>query len=414
MAGFELQVKSPALTGIPSDEKAADLKYVGTTPNALELHSIGDDPFGCNGGGQCGLEYFAISTYRPWHTAASQNEYDIYIDSNGDGVPDTVTFNTRLTPSDNVFVTETIDLNSGDTIDAELINDRSGGTDTALFDNDTLVMPGRDRRVPLPQHGGKQGLVVTLDDSLTVSKSGAGSGSVWSVPAGIDCGTICSHTFADGTSVALTATAAAGSTFTGWSGGGCSGTGTCQVTLNAATTVTATFQPNFTLSVTKGGSGSGSVTSSPAGIDCGATCSHDYAGGTAVTLTATAGSRSKFAGWSGGGCSGTGACQVTLTAATSVKATFNKKRDTTRPRVTSVKVKVNHGKRTAKVTFRATDPGHGSKGLRFKCKLDRHGFKSCRSPKLYKHLRHGKHTVQVEAIDKAGNVSKPVKRRFKV
>ena len=79
-----------------------------------------------------------------------------------------------------------------------------------------------------------------------------------------------------------------------------------------------------------------------------------------------------------------------------------------------MKVKVNHHKRTAKVTFRGTDPGNGSKGLRFKCKLDKKHFKSCRSPKLYKHLRHGKHTVQVKAIDKAGNVSKPVKRKFRV
>jgi len=69
-------------------------------------------------------------------------------------------------------------------------------------------------------------------------------------------------------------------------------------------------------------------------------------------------------------------------------------------------------KRTAKVTFHGTDPGHGSKGLRFKCKLDKHPFKSCRSPKLYTHLHHGKHSVQVKAIDKAGNVSKPVRRKF--
>ena len=82
--------------------------------------------------------------------------------------------------------------------------------------------------------------------------------------------------------------------------------------------------------------------------------------------------------------------------------------------LTSVKVKVNHHKRTAKVTFHGTDPGNGSKGLRFKCKLDKKSFKSCRSPKLYKHLRHRKHTVQVKAIDKAGNVSKPVKRKFRV
>src|SRR5262249_40131635 len=102
------------------------------------------------------------------------------------------------------------------------------------------------------------------------------------------------------------------------------------------------------------------------------------------------------------------------TAATSVTATFAKKKDTTKPKVTSVKVKVNHGKQTAKVTFHGTDPGNGSKGLRFKCKLDKKSFSSCHSPKLYKHLKHGKHTVQVKAIDKAGNVAKTVKKKFKV
>jgi hypothetical protein len=75
---------------------------------------------------------------------------------------------------------------------------------------------------------------------------------------------------------------------------------------------------------------------------------------------------------------------------------------------------VNHHKRTAKVTFKGTDPGHGSAGLRFKCKLDKGKFKSCRSPKLYKHLRHGKHKVQVKAIDRAGNVSRPATRKFRV
>jgi hypothetical protein len=82
--------------------------------------------------------------------------------------------------------------------------------------------------------------------------------------------------------------------------------------------------PSFTLSVSKAGSGSGTVTSSPAGIDCGSTCSHAYTSGTQVTLTASAASGSTFAGWSGGGCSGTDTCQVTVSAATSVTATFNK------------------------------------------------------------------------------------------
>jgi hypothetical protein len=78
-------------------------------------------------------------------------------------------------------------------------------------------------------------------ETLTVSKAGTGSGSVTSSPAGIDCGATCSHQFTQGTSVTLTATPASGSTFGGWSGGGCSGTSTCSVTMNSATGVTATF-----------------------------------------------------------------------------------------------------------------------------------------------------------------------------
>ena len=77
--------------------------------------------------------------------------------------------------------------------------------------------------------------------SLTVSKAGDGSGTVTSSPAGISCGATCSHRYAHGTSVTLTATAAAGSDFSGWSGGGCSGIGTCTVATNADTAVTATF-----------------------------------------------------------------------------------------------------------------------------------------------------------------------------
>ena len=160
--------------------------------------------------------------------------------------------------------------------------------------------------------------------TLTVSKAGNGSGTVTSAPAGINCGTACSASYTNGTPVTLTAAAAAGSTFAGWSGGGCSGTGACTVTVSTATSVTATFTaPTFTLTVTKSGNGSGTVTSSPAGINCGTTCSASYTSGTSVTLTAASSGGSIFGGWTGS-CTGTAAtCTVAMSAARSATATFS-------------------------------------------------------------------------------------------
>jgi len=77
--------------------------------------------------------------------------------------------------------------------------------------------------------------------TLTVGKSGTGTGSVTINPSGINCGSTCSYAFANNTVVTLTASATSPSTFGGWSGAGCSGTGTCQVTMSAAQSVTATF-----------------------------------------------------------------------------------------------------------------------------------------------------------------------------
>jgi len=70
--------------------------------------------------------------------------------------------------------------------------------------------------------------------------TGAGAGTVASAPAGIDCGSVCSRTFGAGAVVTLSATPAAGSVFTGWSGGGCSGAAPCTVTVAGATSVSAT------------------------------------------------------------------------------------------------------------------------------------------------------------------------------
>jgi len=157
--------------------------------------------------------------------------------------------------------------------------------------------------------------------TLTVTKGGSGIGSVVSTPTGINCGSDCTEAYQSGTAVTLTTTPVSGSTFEGWSGV-CSGTGQCSVTMDAHKTVTATFnQQQYTLTVTKAGTGSGTVTSSPTGINCGSDCSEAYNEGTDVILTATASASSTFTGWSGA-CSGTGSCSVTMSSNKTVTAAF--------------------------------------------------------------------------------------------
>jgi phospholipase C len=167
-------------------------------------------------------------------------------------------------------------------------------------------------------------------DTLQVSVA-AGTGTITSSPAGINCPSTCSATYNTGTQIVLTETPGAGSGFTGW-GGACSGTAsTCTIMLNANQSASASFgqqSGNITLTVTDTATApaQGTVTSSPAGITCPGTCSATFAANTQVTLTETPGAPSTFsmfAGWSGGGCTGTAAtCALTLTANQTVTATF--------------------------------------------------------------------------------------------
>ncbi len=90
-------------------------------------------------------------------------------------------------------------------------------------------------------------------------------------------------------------------------------------------TATPTNTPQFVLTVAKDGTGTGTVMSTPAGIICGGSCSASYDEGSMVTLTESADPDSTFTGWSGGGCSGTGSCLVTISSAFTVTATFDLK-----------------------------------------------------------------------------------------
>ncbi|RPJ60323.1 MAG: PKD domain-containing protein, partial [Acidobacteria bacterium] len=83
-----------------------------------------------------------------------------------------------------------------------------------------------------------------------------------------------------------------------------------------------TSPANHVLTVIKVGGGAGWISSSPAGIDCGSSCSAAFPASSVVTLTASASPGSVFDGWSGEGCSGTGICQVAMTQAKNVAANF--------------------------------------------------------------------------------------------
>jgi hypothetical protein len=141
--------------------------------------------------------------------------------------------------------------------------------------------------------------------------------------------------------------------------------------------------------VIKEGTGDGTVTSTPGGINCGPTCTAPFKAGELVTLKAVALPGSAFAGWSNGGCTGIGDCIVRPNAAVSVNAKFDRvhatwdtswsiagavryadnDRSAQNTSGTTANVRTNIGKRTGKwyweIKATAGDPASNSGGLGF-------------------------------------------------
>jgi hypothetical protein len=210
--------------------------------------------------------------------------------------------------------------------------------------------------VPLPRTPGATFAFDTtaVQHTLTVAKAGSGAGQVTSAPAGIACGSTCAHSFDDGTAVTLEAAAAADSTFSGWSGGGCSGIGSCVVTMNVDATVTATFTQD----------------PSPPGS-------------------------------SGGG-------------PTSPAPPSSEPPPQNRPSAKILKARIVH--RKGRATFRFAAVGGTAEG--FQCTLARRRsrpkFSRCRSPKTYRHLKPGKYFFEVRALGAAAPESSPAVRPFRL
>jgi List-Bact-rpt repeat protein len=204
-------------------------------------------------------------------------------------------------------------ISSGDDVGSTKTFVDQQGMTTVLFDQFDCDQPA-----------GSDAWEIVEDSApkLTVTLEGDASGTVTSSPPGINCGSDCTELYDLGTGVTLTAKPEGGAAFAGWSGACTGSSTTCTLTMDSAKSVTATFTNKPVLSVSKSGSGQGTVTSSPAGINCGGDCNEPYAQGTTVTLTAAPNSDSTFGGWSGA-CGGTNlTCNVTMDTDKSVTATF--------------------------------------------------------------------------------------------
>lgn len=169
---------------------------------------------------------------------------------------------------------------------------------------------------------------------LPLAVGATGKGSVVGAPGGISCGDACGAVLPVGTRVSLQAVPAPGWVFAGWLGS-CRGVATsCSVVLRAAAAAVATFVEAGTLfpvAVTK--VGRGTVTSIPAGIDCGSACSRGFPAGSSVTIEAVPAKKWTFVRWSGA-CKGKRpTCELPLDGAKAASATFGRVADPTPPRV---------------------------------------------------------------------------------
>ena len=159
--------------------------------------------------------------------------------------------------------------------------------------------------------------------SVTIQKAGDGAGAVIGTESPLNCGATCMATFDAGTIVRLRAEPDAKSRFVGWTGV-CSSTATlCNFTVDAETTVTATFAlKGFRLAVSRAGTGDGTISADSGGVNCPGACSATYDANAVVTLTAAPAPGSLFEGWTGG-CQASGTtCVATMSAARFIAAAF--------------------------------------------------------------------------------------------
>ena len=206
-------------------------------------------------------------------------------------------------------------------------------------------------------------------------------------------------------------------------GGPCSKNAVAVTGLSGITAIAAGFAhslalvgPSQALHIALAGRGAGAV--GGAEILCPRSCTHRYPQGAVVSLLAHASAGTGFAGYTGA-CHGTRTCRVTMSKVQDVTATFGRPKET---RITSAKIKKNKKKKVGTARFRFTAPGAITG---FECALlkPKHGkhkkkpkphFSRCGAPKRYKHLKPGRYTFQVRALDILGADPVPAQTKFRI
>jgi Ca2+-binding RTX toxin-like protein len=282
------------------------------------------------------------------------------------------------------------ELNGG--ADNDTVNSRDGSTDQVNCGagSDSVTADPADTTADCES-------VDTGRFTLTVTTSGSGSGRV--TGPDIDCGPDCTETYTHGTVVVLNATAASGSSFTGWTGA-CSGTGSCTVTMSAAKAVTAMFVDTAPPDT--------AVTSGPSGL----TTSRDASFGFISSETGSS-FRCRVDGGAWEACTspksyvgladGSHTFEAEATDAAGNRDTTPASRawtiDATAPdTVITGGPSGTVTSRDANFSFFANEAG-----AVFACRLDGGAWETCTSPKGYSNLAFGSHTFEVRASDAVGN-----------
>jgi uncharacterized repeat protein (TIGR02543 family) len=214
----------------------------------------------------------------------------------------------------------------------------TGGTCTAIFVSGTVVTltaaPATGSTLvwsgctPVP--GNANQCTVTIDGAKTVTATFTLVQEALTITPPTDgtitCNGGCQASYGYGSTVTLTATPSPGFSFGAWTGACSATTGaTCTLTMTAPMTVGATFTANvqdLTVSASPA-AGTTGITCSANGGAAGA-CAATYPTGTSLTIAAPPAAGYSFTGWSGGTCSGTGACSFTMPShAVTVTASFS-------------------------------------------------------------------------------------------